>query len=118
MAASCNSRKGCGWLPFVQGERGGMEAFAVVFASIVPLACVASGLLLAVLIPRPFSFLLSHSHIPIFIKGFRVFLGSLPLHLRQCYCPWHAGRGSSVSFLFLCVMHTVRRECMRKPTPT
>ena len=78
MAASCNSRKGCGWLPFVQGERGGMEAFAVVFASIVLLACVASGLLLAVLIPRPFSFLLSHPHIPIFIKGFRAFLGSLP----------------------------------------
>ena len=118
MAASCDSLKGCGWLPFVQGERGGMEAFAVVFSSIVPLACVASGLLLAVLIPWPFSFLLSHSHIPISIKGFCAFLGSLALHLRQCCCPWHAGRGSSVSFLFLCVMHTVRRECMRKLTPT
>ena len=53
MAASCNSRKGCGWLPFVQGERGGMEAFAVVFASIVPLACVASDLLLAAFVPGP-----------------------------------------------------------------
>ena len=53
MAASCDSLKGCGWLPFVQGERGGMEAFAVVFASIVPLACVASDLLLAAFGPGP-----------------------------------------------------------------
>ena len=53
MAASCDSLKGCGWLPFVQGERGGMEAFAVVFASIVPLACVASDLLLAAFVPGP-----------------------------------------------------------------
>lgn len=59
------------------------------------------------------------AHIPIFLKGlFCALIPLLPLHLRQCYCPWHAGRGSSVSFLFLCVMHTVRRECMRKLTPT